>query len=92
MKRLYKSRNDSKICGVCGGIAEYFRIDSTVVRLIFVSPRCFISGFRSIFPRRSLCRRAHEQTQIPGAEEVKCLLDIGRFYVNNCIRIRRYFE
>ncbi|HIR75336.1 MAG TPA: PspC domain-containing protein [Candidatus Choladousia intestinipullorum] len=36
MKRLYKSRNDSKICGVCGGIAEYFRIDSTVVRLIFV--------------------------------------------------------
>ena len=36
MKRLYKSRNDSKICGVCGGIAEYFRIDSTVVRLILV--------------------------------------------------------
>lgn len=33
-KRIYKS-NDKKICGVCGGIAEYCNIDSTVVRLIF---------------------------------------------------------
>mgnify|MGYP000004722430 FL=1 len=36
MKRLYKSRTDRKIFGVCGGIAEYFNIDSTVVRLIAV--------------------------------------------------------
>ena len=36
MKKLYKSSRDKKICGVCGGIAEYFNIDSTVVRLIFV--------------------------------------------------------
>lgn len=36
MKRLYKSESDRKICGVCGGIAEYFGIDSTLVRLIFV--------------------------------------------------------
>lgn len=36
MKRLYKSRTDRKIFGVCGGIAEYFGIDSTIVRLIAV--------------------------------------------------------
>lgn len=36
MKKLYKSVNDRKLCGVCGGIAEYFGIDSTIVRLIFV--------------------------------------------------------
>lgn len=36
MKKLYKSERDRKICGVCGGIAEYFGIDSTVVRLVFV--------------------------------------------------------
>lgn len=36
MRRLYKSNTDKKLCGVCGGIAEYFNIDSTVVRLIFV--------------------------------------------------------
>ena len=35
MKKLYKS-NDRKLCGVCGGIAEYFNIDPTVVRLIWV--------------------------------------------------------
>ncbi len=35
-KKLYRSRRDRKLCGVCGGIAEYFGIDSTVVRLICV--------------------------------------------------------
>ena len=33
-KRLYKS-NDKRICGVCGGIAEYFDADPTVVRFIW---------------------------------------------------------
>lgn len=34
-KKLYKSRFDKKISGVCGGIAEYFNIDSTIVRLVW---------------------------------------------------------
>lgn len=33
--KLTKSHTDKKIAGVCGGLAEYFGIDSTVVRLIF---------------------------------------------------------
>jgi len=32
-KKLYKSENDKVICGVCGGIAEYFDINPTLVRL-----------------------------------------------------------
>ncbi len=32
-KRLYRSRTNRMICGVCGGIAEYFGIDETLVRL-----------------------------------------------------------
>ena len=32
-KRLYKSAFDRKICGVCGGIAEYFNVDPTLVRV-----------------------------------------------------------
>lgn len=36
MKRLYRSKNDRMICGVCGGIAEYFNIDPTLIRLAFV--------------------------------------------------------
>ena len=35
-KKLYKSQNSRMLCGVCGGIAEYFNIDPTIVRLIFV--------------------------------------------------------
>lgn len=35
-KKLYKSRTDRKICGVCGGLGKYFGIDSNVVRLIAV--------------------------------------------------------
>ena len=32
-KKLYLSTTDKKLMGVCGGIAEYFGIDSTLVRL-----------------------------------------------------------
>jgi phage shock protein C len=32
-KRLCRSQTDKKIAGVCGGVAEYFGIDSTLVRL-----------------------------------------------------------
>lgn len=32
-KRLYRSRTKRMIAGVCGGIAEYFNIDETIVRL-----------------------------------------------------------
>jgi phage shock protein PspC (stress-responsive transcriptional regulator) len=35
-KKLYKSNTDKKVCGVCGGIAEFFGIDSTIIRLILV--------------------------------------------------------
>ncbi|MBQ9860461.1 MAG: PspC domain-containing protein [Clostridia bacterium] len=35
-KKLYKSKTDKKVCGVCGGVAEYFNIDSTIVRFILV--------------------------------------------------------
>lgn len=35
MKRLKKSY-DRKLCGVCGGIAEYFNIDPTIVRLLWL--------------------------------------------------------
>ena len=36
MKKLCKSNTDRKICGVCGGIAEYLNVDPTVVRLAAV--------------------------------------------------------
>lgn len=35
-KRLYRSKKDKMLGGVCGGIAEYFDVDPTIVRLIWV--------------------------------------------------------
>lgn len=43
-KRLFKSRNNRVVCGVCGGIGEYFNIDPTIVRLLFVLLGCTTSG------------------------------------------------
>ena len=36
-KKLYRSTKDKKIAGVCGGIAEYLNVDSTIVRLICIA-------------------------------------------------------
>lgn len=36
MERLHKSRDDRIVFGVCGGLARYFNIDPTIVRLIFI--------------------------------------------------------
>ncbi|MGH2786784.1 MAG: PspC domain-containing protein [Actinomycetota bacterium] len=41
--RLYRSRTDRQIGGVCGGLAEYFDIDVTLVRVAFV-----VAAFTSI--------------------------------------------
>ena len=44
-KRLYRSERNRKISGVCGGVAEYFDIDPTIVRLAAVLLCCtFGSG------------------------------------------------
>ncbi len=34
--RIYRSRTDSTIAGVCGGLGEYFNIDPTMIRILFV--------------------------------------------------------
>ncbi len=39
-KKLYRSAADKKICGVCGGIAGYFNIDPTLIRLAWVLFTC----------------------------------------------------
>lgn len=35
-KRLYRSVKNKVICGVCGGIGEYFQVDPVIIRLIWV--------------------------------------------------------
>lgn len=42
-KRLYRSRSERMIGGVCGGIGKYLEIDPTVIRLLFLL-LAFLSG------------------------------------------------
>ena len=42
MKKLYRTEGpDAKICGVCGGVAEYFAMDPKVVRVIWAALALF---------------------------------------------------
>jgi phage shock protein C len=47
MKRLYRSKKERKISGICGGLAEYFNIDPVIVRLIVIL-LCLITGILPI--------------------------------------------
>lgn len=35
-KKLYKSKTNKVLCGVCGGIGEFFNIDPTIIRLLTI--------------------------------------------------------
>ena len=43
-KRLYKSSTNRVLCGVCGGIGEYFNVDPTIIRLLAVLLGCTTTG------------------------------------------------
>ena len=43
-KRLYKSSTNRVLCGVCGGIGEYFDIDPTIIRLLWAVLACSGTG------------------------------------------------
>ncbi len=58
---IYRSRTDRKIAGICGGIAKYFNIDSTLVRLAWILATLISAGlgiliyilFIFVFPEES---------------------------------------
>ena len=39
-KRLYRLNEGKMVCGVCAGVAKYFKLDPTVVRLVWVLASC----------------------------------------------------
>lgn len=46
MRKLYKSRTDRKLCGICGGLGNFLKIDPTIIRLITI----FIGILTGLFP------------------------------------------
>ena len=57
-QKLYRSDTDKMICGVCGGLGEYFQVDPTIIRLLWAIFACTGSGILAynvaafIIPRR----------------------------------------
>ena len=49
VKRLYRSRRESKLAGVCGGVADYLEVDPTVVRVVFLLGTMITGFFPGIF-------------------------------------------
>jgi len=43
-EKLYLSKEDKKVMGVCGGLGEYFDIDSSIIRIIFILLLIFVEG------------------------------------------------
>lgn len=48
-KRLYRSHDSRMLCGVCGGVAEYFNVDPTLIRLGMILLGCSGSGILAYF-------------------------------------------
>lgn len=48
-KKLYRSDTEKMLCGVCGGIAEYFNVDPTLIRLLWVALICSGPGILAYF-------------------------------------------
>lgn len=64
MKKLCKSNTNKKICGVCGGIAEYLNADPTLIRLAFVIVALAAgSGILAYFLAALIMPEAQEATE-----------------------------
>ena len=64
-KKLYRSMVDKKLCGVCGGIAEYFELDPTVIRLLWVVMTLFTTVFPGVLAYIICAIIVPQQGQLP---------------------------
>ncbi len=66
-KRLTRSRKHKMIAGVCGGLAEYFELDPTVVRIAYVLISIVSAAFPGILAYVVLMFVMPPQDEPPGA-------------------------
>ena len=64
-KKLYRSMADKKLCGVCGGIAEYFDLDPTLIRLLWVVMTLFTAAFPGVLAYIICAIIVPQQGQLP---------------------------
>ena len=78
-KKLYRSQNNRMIGGVCGGIAEYFSIDPTVVRIIWVAIS-LLGGFGILVYLASLFIIPNNPEESPVEEGKNLIKDKNLFW------------
>lgn len=74
-KRLTRSRTDKKIAGVCGGIADYLNIDSTLVRIAFVVGTIAAGGWPFVFAYLALAYVIPKEEPPAPEERVRIIRD-----------------
>ena len=82
IKKLYRSRTDRVIWGVCGGLGEYFGVDSILFRIFFLI-LALGNGFGILlYLILALLIPSAPKSQAAGSERVKSLAqEIGRAHV-----------
>lgn len=83
MEKLYRSEKDKIICGVCGGLAEYFKIDSVVVRIFFIL-LLFSNGvgfFIYIISALLIPKRFEKKEKVEEADDIEKKEDKGNFKI-----------
>ncbi|MFA4942304.1 MAG: PspC domain-containing protein [Patescibacteria group bacterium] len=71
IKKLYRSRTDRVIWGVCGGLSEYFNVDSTLIRIIFILLALGSGVGLMLYVVLALVVPNNPQDQVKGSEKVK---------------------
>jgi phage shock protein C len=76
-RRLYRSRQDRKIAGICAGLAEYFGMDPTIMRVAWVIFAFLSAGLAIllylvlifVIPEQNELRRADPRVSTPSRQE-----------------------
>ena len=59
-KKLFRSTTNRMVCGVCGGLGDFFGIDATVIRILYVVISLITSaGLLGLIFNREICVCAH---------------------------------
>jgi phage shock protein C len=76
VKKLYRSKEDRWLGGVCGGLAKYFNVDSTLIRVLFILFALAIGGgilayiiMWIVIPEEPDSLDAESVAEVEGAEE-----------------------
>lgn len=93
MRRFFKSRTDRKICGVCGGIAAAFGIDSTVVRVVLmISMFCSLGTTIVVYFIAALCLKEDDIEVVGGAKPRLCKSRKDKKIFGVCGGIAEYLD